>query len=56
MNTEFKKLEDSLNISVSIYCIGFSIDHDAVLLNNLAQSGTKRGNFVYIDTSQEDTL
>ena len=55
MNTEFKKLEDSLNITVSIYCIGFSIDHDAVLLNNLAQSGTKRGNFVYIDTSQKNT-
>lgn len=42
------------NISSSIYCLGLSRMHDAVLLNFLAQSGSLMGNFIYIDTSAED--
>jgi hypothetical protein len=30
--------------------IGFSRDHDAVFLNKIAQAGSERGNFFYIDT------
>jgi len=41
-------------INTVIYTLGFSADHDASLLNFLAQSGSQTGNFVYIDTENED--
>lgn len=39
-----------------LYCLGFSEDHDAVLLNNVAQMGSEMGNFIYIDTKQQDYI
>jgi len=41
-------------IQTTVYCIGFSAYHDAKLLNTLAQSGSNQGNFIYIDTSNEN--
>jgi hypothetical protein len=46
-----KNLYETKNVSSSIFCLGFSRDHDAPLLNKLAQTGTELGNFIYIDTS-----
>jgi hypothetical protein len=31
--------------------IGFSRDHDAVFMGQLAEAGLERGNFIYIDTA-----
>ena len=35
--------------------IGFSRDHDAIFLNNIAKCGTELGNFFFIDTSTENS-
>ena len=43
--------KNQLNVTTTIYCIGFSQYHDAKLLNRLAQNGSELGNFVYIDTN-----
>jgi hypothetical protein len=32
-----------------MYCLGLSRDHDAVLLNKMAQCGSALGNFIYLD-------
>jgi len=34
--------------------IGFSRDHDAVFLNQIAQCGSELGNFFFIDTAVEN--
>lgn len=49
-----KELDVKKNISTKIYCIGLSEDHDAQLLNSLAQLGSNQGNFIYVDTTQSD--
>jgi len=45
-------LQQAKQVTVTIYCIGFSAGHDAKLLNRLATCGSQMGNFVYIDTRQ----
>lgn len=46
---EEEKLYYELNgINVTIHCIGFSSKHDASLLANLSQSGTRPGTFQYV--------
>ena len=52
LNALFLGLQQSKQVTVTIYCIGFSAGHDAKLLNRLATCGSQMGNFVYIDTSQ----
>ena len=54
MKDYFQKVQGSRGISVTIYTIGLSRDHDASLLNDLAQAGSQTGNFIYIDTSKDD--
>jgi len=53
-----KTFIDHLNIQheiqTSIYSIGFSRDHDAQLLNQMAQAGTQMGNFIFVDPSAEN--
>jgi len=41
-------------VQTTIFCIGLGRYHDARLLNNIAQSGSKLGNFIYIDTGLEN--
>lgn len=48
-----KNLENQYQMQATIYCIGFSSYHDAVLLNELARSGTQLGNFVFVKNAQE---
>jgi hypothetical protein len=36
--------------------IGFGSDHDAPLMNKIAQSGSDIGNFMYIDTAKPNFL
>jgi len=54
LNALFLGLQKSKQVTVTIYCIGFSAGHDAKLLNRLATCGSQMGNFVYIDTRQAD--
>ena len=54
LNKLFKEQQQSKNVTVTIYSIGFSSYHDAELLNKLAKTGSNIGNFVYIDTNQAD--
>ena len=42
------------NLVTRFLTIGFSKDHDAVFLNNIAQCGSELGNFFYIDTGAQD--
>jgi hypothetical protein len=51
LKVNLKNISEKMNVSSSIFCLGFSSSHDAVLLNRLAQSGSELGNFIYIDTS-----
>ena len=32
--------------------IGFSKDHDAVFMNNIAKTGNELGNFIFVDTGK----
>jgi len=41
-------------INFKYLTIGFTGEHDAVFLNNIATSGTDLGNFFFIDTSDEN--
>ena len=34
--------------------LGFSANHDAVLLNNIANAGSEQGSFFYVDNRQPD--
>lgn len=49
MKDTLKVQAASGNKTSAIYALGFSKDHDAELLNFLAQSGSEMGNFIYID-------
>jgi len=40
LKKHLKKLQKTLGIRTKIYCIGFSKEHDAALLNKMAQSGS----------------
>lgn len=42
--------ESVRGIISTIYCLGVTPNHDANLLNYLAQSGSNMGNFIYIET------
>jgi len=54
LGAELKALKRTKNIATYIYTLGVSSSHDATLLNNLAQSGSEMGNFIYIDTDKAD--
>lgn len=54
MSTKLKLAYEKKQIQTTIYCLGLSRDHDAKLLNQLAQSGSSLGNFIYIDTANPD--
>ena len=45
----FQKMSTEKGISSTMYCLGLSRDHDAVLLNKMAQCGSALGNFIYLD-------
>ena len=42
------------NLNSRFLTIGFSRDHDAVFLNNIAKCGSELGNFFFIDTSADN--
>jgi len=48
------KLRGIPNLISRFLTIGFSREHDAVFLNKIAQSGSELGNFIFIDTYQEN--
>lgn len=51
---EMQGLLQSLpNLNSKFMAIGFSRNHDAVFMNELAKAGSKIGNFIYIDQSKE---
>jgi hypothetical protein len=56
MTERLKTLSTKKNIQSTIYTIGLSRNHDASLLNELAQAGSEMGNFIFIDTSVEGYL
>ena len=44
----------TLGCKVRYSCIGFSASHDAVQMNQIARSGTEQGNFIFVDTKNDD--
>ena len=50
LRLKLKKFNREKGINTTIYCIGFRPEHDAALLNEMAQSGSQMGNFIYVDT------
>ena len=44
------QMNNDHGVDTTIYSLGFSEEHDATLLNFLAQSGSQLGNFIFIDT------
>jgi hypothetical protein len=46
--------ENASRVETTIFCIGLGRYHDARLLNTIAKSGSKLGNFIYIDTDKEN--
>ena len=42
---------EAAKVKSKFYTIGFTKDHDAAYLNDIAKAGSELGNFIYIDTS-----
>ena len=53
LNNLIKKLKEDVTKPSLVQCLGFSKNHDAKLLNKLAQAGSEVGNFVYIDENAD---
>jgi uncharacterized protein YegL len=51
---KMKKQLDTEGVVYRFFCIGFSQNHDADLLSQIARSGTEMGNFVYIRENSEN--
>ena len=49
-------MQKTRDIQSSIYCLGLSSNHDATLLNFMAQMGTNLGNFIYIEQQANKEL
>jgi hypothetical protein len=47
-------LKANPNLVTRFLTIGFSREHDAIFLNNIAKCGSELGNFFFIDTSAEN--
>ena len=45
-----QEIKQIRGVETSFLTIGFSQDHDAQKMNLIAQSGSKEGNFIYVDT------
>lgn len=41
-------------LSLKFLCVGFSRGHDADFMNRIANFGNQRGNFVFIDSYEEN--
>ena len=44
------KIKDRPNMSTRYLSIGFSRDHNATFMNQIAQFGSSMGNFIFIDS------
>lgn len=53
--SSFLKSSQNTNLTTRFLTIGFSREHDAVFLNNIAKCGSELGNFFFIDTSTENS-
>ena len=42
------------SVNTRVYTLGFSQHHDANMLNFFAQCGSQLGNFIFIDTNNND--
>ena len=38
----------------ALYCLGFTPNHDAKMLNKMAQAGSEEGKFIYIDEQDNE--
>mmetsp|Transcript_42755 Transcript_42755/g.50107 ORF Transcript_42755/g.50107 Transcript_42755/m.50107 type:complete len:481 (-) Transcript_42755:1748-3190(-) len=57
VQTSLDNLKNFLNIkeiSSRFYTIGLSSDHDAILLNKIAQAGSDLGNFFFVDYKEDN--
>lgn len=54
LQTFLKGQKEMRNIQSTVYCLGLSKYHDAAFLNDIAKSGSNQGNFIYIDTTQQN--